>query len=168
MHRRLPCQRVKSWEQRSECLASPLSTQEREASDARASDFHSEREDTSLVALLSLEHNPLLRSHTRKSSRDRTSSRERQLIHERRRADRKEGIEFLQLREQQALRLEQEARQQVFDMEFNTRTNLEEQRCAIVDQADFQLNIQEAKSENLVQISTQQLPQQQMELSSRS
>ena len=37
-----------SWEQRGESLASPLPTQEREASDARASVYHIEREVTSI------------------------------------------------------------------------------------------------------------------------
>ena len=36
------------------------------------------------------------------------------------------------------------------EMEFSTKAILEEQRCAIVDQANFELNIQEAKAENIV------------------
>ena len=47
--------------------------------------------------------------------------------------------------EQQALRLEQEARQELMEMNFNTRALLEEQRCTIVDQANFELNMREAK-----------------------
>ena len=54
------------------------------------------------------------------------------------------------------------------EMELSTRAILEEQRCAIVDQANFELDIQEAKAESTVHNLTQQLRQQYMELSSRS
>ena len=84
------------------------------------------------------------------------------------RAERKEEIEFLQSREQHAQRHEQEARQQVVEMEFRTRAVLEKQRCAIVDLSNFELNIQEAKAENTVQNLTQQLRQHYVEHSRRS
>ena len=86
-------------------MASPLHTQEREASDAGASVHHSEREG---------ESNALVGSGD--------------LMHS----------QFPQLREQQALRLEQEARQQVTDIEFRARAILEEQRCANCRSGEFQ------------------------------
>ena len=45
--------------------------------------------------------------------------------------------QFPQLREQQALRLEQEARQQVMGVEFRARAILEEQRCANCRSGEF-------------------------------
>ena len=79
----------------------------------------------------------------RKTSREQISSRERQLIHGRRRAERKREIEDLQLHEQQALRLHHDVRQQVCDLEFHTRAVLDEQRSGMINQAKFELNVQE-------------------------
>ena len=70
-------------------------------------------------------HDTLLRSHKSKASGDQISSRGTQLIHERRRADGKREFEFQQLREQSALRREQEAKRKVVDMEFHTTTMIE-------------------------------------------
>ena len=53
-------------------------------------------------------------------------------------------------------------------MEFSTRAFLQEQRSFIVEQANFELNMQEVKAENTVQNFTQQLRHQFLELSSRS
>ena len=65
--------------------------------------------------------------------------------------------------------VEQDARQHVFEVEFNSRALLgRAKRSRIVDQANFQLNMQEAKKENTVPHLTQQLRHQCMELSSRS
>ena len=76
-----------------------------------------------------------------------TTSRDR-LAHERRRTARNEQRESLQLREQQAGRPDQEAKQKVLETEFRARAILDEQRFAIVDQANFEFNLREAKSQN--------------------
>ena len=109
--------RSQSWWQRSECLASPLPRQEREGSDACASVSFSEREGAAPTALLSSgrpDAFALLRSNKRKTIRDQTSSTKEDELNV------KKKIVFLQLREQQSLRLQQEASQQVMDMEFRT------------------------------------------------
>ena len=82
--------------------------------------------------------NPLLRSQKRKTSQDQISSRERQLIHARRRADRKREIGFQQLREQQALQIEQEAKPKVIDMECHSSAMREEQRSDTISQANVE------------------------------
>ena len=53
-------------------------------------------------------------------------------------------------------------------MEFRTRANFKVPSCVIVDQANFQLNMREAKAENTLRNLTQQLRQQAAELYSRS
>ena len=53
-------------------------------------------------------------------------------------------------------------------MEFRTRAVLEVPSCVIVDQANFQLNMREAKAENTLRNLTQQLRQQVAVLYSRS
>ena len=89
-----------------------------------------------------------------------------QLIHERRRADRKREIEFLDQCELQALKIEEEATQEVRDMDIQTKAMLEEQSSGLINQADYELNLQENKAANAVQNLEQQLRQQYMELSS--
>ena len=54
------------------------------------------------------------------------------------------------------------------EIELSTRAFLEEQTCAIVDHANFELDIQKGKAESTVHNLTQQLRQQYMELCSRS
>ena len=108
--------RSHSWRQRSECPASPLRTQQHEASDDCASVCHSERGGAAPTGPRGSGRPhaiALLMSNKGRTSRDTTSSRDRQFAHERRRTERHDHMEFRQLRERQALRLEQEGRQQV-------------------------------------------------------
>ena len=70
---------------------------------------------------------------------------------------------FLQLREQQAVRFEEEVQHQVVGTELKERAILDEQRCAIIDQADYEF-IREARSESTVEILPTQLRQHDAEL----
>ena len=96
----------------------------------------------------------LLRSKKRKTSRDKTGPRDRQFASERRQIERPEPIEFRQLREQHALRLEQEAKQQVVETNFRAGANLDKQTCAFTDQANYDFNLRKVQAENAVQILT--------------
>ena len=76
-----------------------------------------------------------------KTTRDKTSPRDQQSASERMRIESKEQMEFLELREQQAARLEQEAKQQVLEVELREIKIIDEQRCAIRDQANCGFNL---------------------------
>ena len=60
------------------------------------------------------------------------------------------------------------AKQQVADTELKARKILDEQRQAIVEQANYQFHLCDAKSESVVQNLKSQLRQQDVELYSRS
>ena len=77
-------------------------------------------------------------------------------------------IGILQHRALQALKLEEEARRKVSDIEVHTRALLEEQSGGPMNQPNFELNLQKTKAANAVQNLEQQLRHQYMELSSRS
>ena len=110
----------------------------------------------------------LFGSHKRKASRRQRSLQERQLIHERRRADRERDIKIPLQRELHARHMDEEATQTVRDMDVQTKTMLEEQRSGPTNQANYGLNLQEMKAANTVQSLEQHLRQQYMELCRRS
>ena len=95
--------------------ASPLQQEPPEESDARASVYRSEREDTpptSLVGSGKLGAGVLSR-YKRKASRDMIRSRERTVANERRRTERQEQMEFLHRCEREVVRIAEMAKQQV-------------------------------------------------------
>ena len=57
-------------------------------------------------------------------------------------------MEILQRREQQAVRFEEEAMRQVVETESKAKANLDEQRCALTDQANYVFDLREARSES--------------------
>ena len=57
-------------------------------------------------------------------------------------------MEIVQRREQQAVRFEEEAMRQVVETESEAKANLDEQPLALMDKANYDFNLREAKSES--------------------
>ena len=57
-------------------------------------------------------------------------------------------MEIVQRREQQAVRFEEEAMRQVVETESKAKANLDEQRFALIEQANHDFNLREARSES--------------------
>ena len=57
-------------------------------------------------------------------------------------------MEIVQRREQQAVRFEEEAMRQVVETESKAKANLYEQHFALIDKANYDFNLREARSES--------------------
>ena len=90
----------------------------------------------------------LWRTNKWKTSGEKTSSRDRQFASERRRIEWEEPVEIVQRRAQQAVRFEEEAMRQVVETESKAEANLDQQRFALIDQANYDFNLREARSES--------------------
>ena len=135
-------------------LASPL-LQNVEERDAQASVYHSKRGDTRLTLFVGSgepEAEELLRNE-RKTSRDSVRSRERQVADERRRTQGQEQTELLHRREQEALRVEELAKQNVAE------TDLDEYRHVLDEQTNYEFRQCEEQAESAVRNLKTQLRQ---------
>ena len=77
-------------------------------------------------------------------------SRERTVANERRRIDRRDQMEFLHRREQEVVRIEDMAKQQVADTELKASKN--SGKTVIIEQANYKFHLCEANQKVLYKI----------------